>query len=101
MRALVKRNRQVTETVVNVLIQVAGDKFVTSRVMKALARLESLLEDDDRTLNRKPTIKRMMTEFGQLDAIVTALAPRRQQGDTTKMAEAIARRLHIKFPRKG
>ena len=28
MRALVERNRQVTETVVNVLIQVAGDKFV-------------------------------------------------------------------------
>lgn len=99
IRSCVKRNRPAIDTVVNVLIQVAPDKYVTSRVMKALFRLEIVLEDDDRTLNKGTTISRMMTEFGQLDAIVLALAPPRQQGDTLKMAEAIARRLHIKFPR--
>jgi hypothetical protein len=99
MRSAVKKDLSACDTVVRILTKVAVDKHVTTRVMKGLVRLERLLQKEEQTLNRGPVVKKLAERFGHLDAVVNALVEPRRQGDPNVFARALAKTLHIKFPR--
>jgi len=98
MRNCVKANSASIKTIIDILIHIAVDKHVTARVMKSLFRLELVLNKHDKTLNRRPTIKRMQEQFGSFDNVVNAIAKPRTHGNTMDMAKALARTLKIRFP---
>lgn len=98
IRTALKVNRPAIETVIAILLQIATDKHVTARVMKGLYRLETMLNKQEKTLNKKVTIKRMHERFGTFDAVVNAMVKPRQYGNMVDMARALARTLNIKLP---
>ena len=99
IRMAVKLEYVATRTVVEILLQVAVDKHVTARVWKGLVRLESLLNKDNSTLNRRPVIKKMLDRFGTFDAVVNVTVAPRSRGDQNNYARALAKTLHIRFPK--
>jgi hypothetical protein len=100
MRSCVKTNNTAIGTLIEILISIANDKYVTARVMKGLFRLEVVLNKRHMTLNRRNIIARMQREFGSFDAVVNAVVKPQSLGSTMDMARALARTLRIKFPVK-
>jgi hypothetical protein len=98
MRTCVRSNYTAIEVIVGILVQIAGGNHVSSRVMKGLFRLETVLNKHEKTLNRKGIINKMQEQFGSFDAVVNAMVKPRQMGSTVDMARALARTLKIKFP---
>ena len=98
MRACVKAGYVAIEILTSILLQIAIDRHITARVMKGLFRLEVLLNKEHRTLNRRPTIRRMQDQLHTFDAVVNAVVKPRQMGSTVDMARVLARTLRIKFP---
>jgi hypothetical protein len=98
MRYCVRTNLEVSQTVVGLLVTVGIDKHVSARVMKAMFRLETVLNKNDRTLNRRPIVNRMQGVFHSFEHVVNSQVGPRQGGNTVDMARALARTLKIKYP---
>lgn len=98
IRTCVKSNNTATATLIEILVQVGNDRHVTARLMKGLVHLEAVLNKVGKTLNRRPTIKRMQSQFGSFNDVVNAMVKPRTMGSANDMARALARTLRIQFP---
>jgi hypothetical protein len=98
MRHCVKSSNAATATLIEILVQVGNDRHVTARLMKGLVHLEAILNKVGKTLNRRPTIKRMQSQFGSFNDVVNAVVKPKTMGSANDMARALARTLRIQFP---
>jgi hypothetical protein len=98
LRSGMKKAPAATKKVVEIVPLFAADKHLTARVFKGLLWLETELNKFDLTLARKPTLKKLRTEFNLLDTYVAGAIPPRTPGDKSVCGRAIARKLRIRVP---
>lgn len=100
LRRFIKTKDKATATIIDLLVLTAKDKHVSARVLTGLVILEAALNrDDDKTLNRKPIITKMLANFRGLHDACSGAVGSQKRTDGKTLAGAIARNLKVKLPK--
>jgi hypothetical protein len=100
LRSCLKSAPQAANIIVSLTPQFAVDRHITSRVFKALVKLETILNKSNLSLSRKNSIAKLATGFAGLDRVLSSVLPVRSAGNrAVQNAYVIARALKIRLPR--
>jgi hypothetical protein len=99
LRSCLKSAPQAASTVVNLTPHFAVDRHITSRVFKALVKLETILNKSNHTLNKKNSISKLASGFAGLDRVLSSVLPARSGNRVVQNAYVLARALKIRLPK--